>query len=191
MKVRYIFRPVGLIFLCLLISFFPCQGQTKEQATYTLSDQDAETINSILKYALGGMDTISNEMHTDFWHIVNKYGGRIEDIQRLGTKKKLLDFIEETGMKYQRSFYEDALISFRTRKPFESKKRKELNKKLNIDRIEKNALLMEKIANQTPVPYHEGEIVFDEEMIIGVLENLDATFDLFNYNLEILYSKTY
>ena len=99
--------------------------------------------------------------------------------------------MSETGISYQRAFYEDALISVRTGKPFESKKRKLLSTKLEKDRFEKNELLMINIASKTPIPYNNEKIVFDEEIINRILENLDAAFILFEHNLDILYSEKY
>ena len=182
---------IGLCLLFLFSILSSCQTSSNKQKTYSLSEQDAETIKSILKFSMGSMDTVSKEMHNDFWQVINKYGGNPNDIENLGSKEHLIDFINETAAFYQRAFYEDALVSLKTGKSFESDKRKKLDLSLDKDRVKKNAALMEKIASKTPIPYNGSEVVFDEEIINGVLENLDAAFILFKHNLDILYSKTY
>jgi hypothetical protein len=83
------------------------------------------------------------------------------------------------------------LISVRTGKPYKSEKRKVLSTKLEKDRFEKNELLMINIANKTPILHNNEEIIFDEVNIKLILENLDATFILFEHNLDILYSEKY
>lgn len=187
----FILRAVSFTLFFLTATLSSCQGQSNDQKSISLSGQDAVTIKTVLKFSIASMDTVSEEMHTDFWKVVKKNGGNPNNINELGSKEKIKNFINETGISYQRTFYEDALISFRTGKPFESKKRKELNTKLEDDRVEKNTLLMIKIANKTPIPYNGEEIVLDEEIIKSILENIDAAFILFEHNLDILYSEKY
>ena len=57
--------------------------------------------------------------------------------------------------------------------------------------MEKNKLLMIKIANKTPIIFNGVEIIFDEEKIKIILENLDSVFISFEKNLDILYSEKY
>jgi hypothetical protein len=188
--IKILFWAIGISILSLLPSLSSCQT-TSQKKSYTLSQEDAETVKSILKFSMGSMDTVSNEMHSEFWKIVNKCGGNPENMDEIGSKEKLIEFINNTGTFYQRAFYQDALISYRTGKPFESEERKKLDENIGQDRIEKNALLMEKIANKTAVPYNGTEVIIDEEIITGVLENLDVAMSIFKHNIDILYGKTY
>jgi len=137
------------------------------------------------------MDTVSEEMHADFWKVVIKNGGNPNNIKEIGSIDKIKEVLIEIGISYQKAFYEDALISYRTGKSFESIKRKKLNTKLENTRIEKNKLLMIKIANQEPISFNGKEIVLDEEKIKSILKNIDGAFILFEYNLNILYSEKY
>jgi hypothetical protein len=188
---KIIFQVVSFILFAISTTLSSCQGQSKNQKTIPLSTQDAQTIKTILKFSIASMDTVSEEMYADFWKVVKKNGGNPNDINEIGPKETIKKFMSETAISYQRAFYEDAMISVRTGKPFESKKRKVLSTKLEKDRMEKNELLMINIANKTPIPYNNEEIVLDEEIIKRILENLDAAFILFEHNLDILYSKIY
>lgn len=187
----FILRAVSFTLLVITATLFFCQGQPNNKKSFSLRGQDAETIKTIFKFSMARMDTVSEEMHADFWKVVKKYGGNPNNIKEIGSKEKINEFMSETGISYMKVFYQDALISFRTGKPFESIKRKELNTKLEEGRIETNKSLMIKIASKTPIPYYGEEIVFDEEIIKSILENLDAAFILFEHNLDILYSEKY
>ena len=188
---KFILQAVSFTLFTIATILSSCQGQSKNQKTISLSTQDAETIKTILKFSISSMDTVSEEMHADFWKVIKKNGGNPNKINEIGPKETIKKFMAETGISYQRAFYEDALISVRTGNPFESEKRKVLSTKLEKDRFEKNELLMINIANKTPIPYNNDEIVLDEEIIKRILENLDAAFILFEHNLDILYSKKY
>lgn len=190
-KSKFILQAIICTFFVIGANLSTCQSQTNKQKLYSLTGQDALTIKTILKFAIASMDTVSVKMHTDFWKIVNKNGKNPNNINELGQKEKIKEFINKTGTSYQKEFYEDALISLRSGKSFESKKRKELNSNLDKVRVEKNELLMMKIANKSPVPYNGREIVLDEEIIKRILENIDIAFILFEHNLDILYSKIY
>jgi len=185
------FRAFIFIFIVFYTIITSCQGQSSVEKLYSLSGQDAETIKSIINFSISSMDTVSEEMHINFWKVVKKNGGNPNNIKELGSKEKVKEFIRETGISYQKAFYEDALISLRTGKPFESIKRKELNVKLEEERMEKNKLLMIKIANKTPILFNGVEIIFDEEIIKIILKNLNAVFISFEKNLDILYSEKY
>lgn len=140
---------------------------------------------------MGSMDTVSKDMHSAFWEVINKNGGNPDNINDLGPKKQLIDFINSTGIFYQRTFYKDALVSYTTGKSFKSEERKKLEENFERDRIKENALLMEKIASKKFVTYNGMEIVIDEIIINGIIENLDVAMNNFIHNINILYSKNY
>lgn len=188
--IKTLYWALGISILALLPQLSSCQTSSQEKS-YSLSQKDAESVKSILKFSISGMDTITNEMHSEFWGIVNKYGGNPNNIEEIGSKDQLVSFINTTGTFYQRAFYQDALISYRTGKPYEGKSRKKLNESLGTDRIEKNTQLMEKIARRTPILYNGTEVILDEVIITSVLENLDMAMDIFKHNINILYNKTY
>ena len=123
-NLKFNFRAFIFIFIVFYTIITSCQGQSNVEKPYSLSGQDAETIKSIINFSIISMDTVSEEMHINFWKVVQKNGGNPNNIKELGSKEKIKEFIRETGISYQKAFYEDALISLRTGKPFESIKRK-------------------------------------------------------------------
>jgi len=143
---------------------------------------------------MSSMDTVSLEMHTLFWKIVDENGGNPDNIFDIGSKEQMINHINNNATFYQRAFYKDALVSFKTGKPFKSEEREmfeEKNETIGQEQIQKSAELMQKIANKNPIPYNGTEIVMDDELINSVLENLDMAMNILKHNLDILYSKPY
>lgn len=186
---KIVYWALGISLLALLPTLSSCQSTTKSKE-YILSQKEEGSIRDILKFSMS-MDTVAKEMHTEFWNIINKNGGNPDNIVGIGSKEHLIHFINTTGTYYQRAFYKDALVSLKTGKSYTSEERKILEKTIDKDRVSKNVQLMEKIATQTPIPYNGTEIVFDQDIINGVLENLDLAMDIFKHNINILYNKTY
>ena len=190
-KLSFIVRVIYTILSINTACFFYCQGQSKKQNLYTLRGQDAEIIKSIFKFSMASLDTVTEEMHADFWKVIKRNGGNPNNIFEIGPKDITINFINETGTLYLKTFYEDALISVKTGKPFESVKRKDLNTKLDEVRLEKNESLMIKIANKEPIPYNNEEIVLNEVIINRIIKNLDIAINLYRFNLDILYTEKY
>lgn len=160
------------------------------QNIYSLNKEDEQKVEEIYKSALS-LDTISVDIHREFWSIVNKYGGVPAKIEQLGKKEKSDSFIDEVGLPYQREFYQDALISLKKGKIVQSENRKILEDKLTKERSSKNQDLMEKISKKMPVPYHGENIIFDEEIIQNILRNLDEAISTFKYNITLLFDSNY
>ena len=188
-KIKFIIRAASVMLIILTAYSSSCRAQSNNEKHYILTDEDAQTIKKIIEFSL--IDTVSEELHTNFWKVVKKYGGNPNNIKELGSKEKTINYINEIGISYMRIFYEDALISLQTGRPYESEKRKELNTKLNADRVDKNLGIMKNIANKKPIPYNGQEIIIDETIIKTILRNLEASYILFEYNLDILYSEYY
>jgi len=76
-------------------------------------------------------------------------------------------------------FWEDALWAYRNLEFFKSSMREKVEKKylrygmVSQARIDQNDEIILKIANRTPLPVQGEEIVFDENMILMTLENLE------------------
>jgi len=76
-------------------------------------------------------------------------------------------------------FWEDALWAYRNQEFFKSMMREKVEKKylrygmVSQARIDQNDEIILKIANRTPLPVQGEEIVFDENMILMTLENLE------------------
>jgi len=76
-------------------------------------------------------------------------------------------------------FWEDALWAYRNQEFFKSTMREKVEKKylrrgmVSQARIDQNDEIILKIANRTPLPIQGDEIVFDENMILMTLENLE------------------
>ena len=76
-------------------------------------------------------------------------------------------------------FWEDALWAYRKQEFFKSTMREKVEKKylrygmVSQARIDQNDEIILKIANRTPLPVQGEEIVFDENMILMTLENLE------------------
>lgn len=187
---KILYWSIGISILANSSSLFIEKLTENNQKSYPLSEQDALVVKSILKFSMG-MDTVSKEIHSDFWEVVNRNGGNPNNINDLGTKENLIDFINKTGMFYQREFYKDALVSYKSGKVYESEYRKKINQTIDKDRIAKNTALMKKIATKSAIQYEGKEVVLNEEIINRILENLDFAFVLLKHNLDILYSKQY
>lgn len=187
---KILYWSIGFSILANSSSLFSQKLTENKQKSYSLSEQDAVVVKSILKFSMS-MDTVSKEMHSDFWKILNRNGGNPDNIKDLGTKENLINFINETGVFYQREFYKDALISYKSGKIYESEYRKKLNQSIEKDRLAKNTALMQKIVTKTHIQYEGKGVVLDDEIISRILENLDFAFVLLKHNLDILYSKSY
>ena len=76
-------------------------------------------------------------------------------------------------------FWEDALWAYRKQEFFKSTMREKVERKylkygiISQARIDQNDEIILKIANRTPLPVQGEEIVFDENMILMTLENLE------------------
>lgn len=156
---------------------------------YSLNDKDEIEIKSILKVSMQG-DTLPKEKYIEFWSIIDRYGGNPHNIEQLGSKEKLLDFIDDIGLQYQKAFYEDALISLRTGQEYESEDRNRLGKKLSDERKLKNSELMARISKKQTIEFQGENIVFDEDIIEYILNNIDRAFSVFKYNIDMLYNKS-
>ncbi len=184
------------ILLCSILIFFININEGISQVKYNkskrLNNEDSTSIRYVLDKCNNPTDTLTEEYHTIFWSIVNKNGGNPDNIVGIGSKKDRINILHQIAIGYQKSFFEDALISLKTGKPYNSNKRAEFNKeirKINNERFIKNKELMSKIAQKIPVPINGKEIVFTEELVLNVLKNLDSRFKLIETNLNILYNK--
>ena len=82
---------------------------------------------------------------------------------------------------YQPLFWQDALIAVQTGKPHKSQQREDCEKRLmakgllSTERIDKNNMLISKIAAKESIPWQGQQVVLDEHAILGVLNNLQDT----------------
>ena len=189
-------KKIFQIILCSILIFFININESISQVKYNksifLNKDDSTSIRYIISKCVNPTDTLTKEYHNIFWSIVNNNGGKPENILGIGSKKDRIQFLHQTAIGYQKTFFEDALISLKTGKPFTSNKRLEYNKeirKINNERYIKNNELMSNIAKKIPVPYNGQEIVFTEELVLNVLKNLDSAFSLIEFNLNLLYNK--
>ena len=87
---------------------------------------------------------------------------------------------------YMNLFYKDALISLRLGQSFKSTERKEMeNKLLEKDimtqkRYDENNKLIYSIANKLPVETEQGDIIFSEEYIQIIIEEINKVHNRIN-----------
>jgi tetratricopeptide (TPR) repeat protein len=171
------------IFFISLFAYNYCLSQ--KEFVYKLSIKDSTTLDFILKSCF--KDSLKNENKMIFWDIVNKHGGDFKDIKDFWNMKSIEYFkVNE----YMRLFYNDALVSIESKKPFKSIQRTETESKFNLtyrELFNKNDSLMIEIAKENQVFYEGRDVLFTKELVLKVIENLDHMFELLEYNINSLY----
>ena len=182
-------RNTRLLIIGLFIAFIVlCQSRKKD--VISINQADYEEIKRIDKLAYSLTDTIDSISHNRFWTIIDKYGGDPKKIDNLGDKQNELDYINEF-LPYERMFYEDALVSLKAGKPFQSEKRRLLGEKLLPKIRQEKEELMLKITLRQPITFQNTKIILDENAIHRILENMDFGTKTTKKKLDILYDRNY
>jgi hypothetical protein len=140
-----------------------------------LSIEDKKRFQEILLQVMQNPDGLNLPLRKEFWSIMEKSGE---------ATPKSIEYLKDlmTGItsKYQRLFYEDAMLALNKGTPEKSIARENYEKHLleigaiTDWRIKENERLIEKVAQQKPIPIGTQEIVLNEEMIKVVLSQLDV-----------------
>lgn len=171
--------------LLFLITGVFCQGQKP----YTkMNNLDKEYFQKIL-LPIFQPTPIDEETKNQFWNFINNYDAKevVTDFTEFGNN------LLSIGYQYNLMFYEDALISLKSNSFYKSKEREEFENsvlKNNKDRVIKNDILLNNIANKTPVPYNGDSIIFTMEIIQYILDNYSQSFDVIANNIKYVFSES-
>ena len=178
------------LLLLLAIAAFVAVCYNLQKRVAKINDTDYEEVKQIIRLAYTPTDSIDFKSHERFWEIIDKYGGNPKYIDKLGDKQEEFDNIAEF-LPYQYAFYEDARISLKQGKPYESEKRKQLGEMLPVKILKEEENLMLKIASRQPVPVRDTLVILNEQAINNVLQNLDSLMMAARKKLDILYDRDY
>ena len=143
-------------------------------------------MHHIMDFCVNAKDTVSIDMHRDFWETVDKNGGVAKYLDVYGLNLSVEELMAELGISYWEAYYEDALIAYRTGEFFESEKRKTSGAYIDSEEYEYRNCEIQKIANREPVLSGDEEIVVDEELIILMNKTIQDMSGTFRYNFKVL-----
>ena len=158
--------------------------ETYEGVVNSISYEDKQKFREIVTGVLRGNPTyLTNSVHKEFWSIWDKW---IELDGNWSPEEfdRFMVWLRRTmtgiATVYQKLFWEDALWATTSGRPFKSSLRDKLEKEylrkglLNEWRIEQNEILINKIANKEAVSTDGRKVLFDENTIRLVLDNLES-----------------
>lgn len=144
------------------------------------SEEEKSLLKNIIILTIKDEEMPTEEIHKKFWDILNNVSNRANIHVSPNEINQIKDLLGEVSSTYDKYFYEDALESLRIGRAYKSKKRNDYEmylKTLGVssDRFDKNQRLMEQIAQKLPItdPYTGEEVVFTEELINTIIENLE------------------
>ena len=156
-----------------------------------LSVGEKEELGRIYKKVINVNEEVDAKTHASFWSIVNRHGGSLAEIEGIETKLRMHFIVDSVMTSYQKLFYQDALISIKTGKPFTSVERSGWNTRISQDRVSKNNELMTRIAAKKPIPTQGGSVVLTSAMATEILTNMDLKVAFAKQKVDILYNKNY
>ena len=192
-----------LILLCLPMIGFGQQQYTRNNPVNKLKE-----IKLAKSFLLS--EEIDANIHKEFWEIINTKYKDIDKRERffMDIDKEIeeLFLAVNIGM---RLFYKDALVSLKNGKPYMSKEREDWYETDIIKRMEEaqpksgetevyrvkdgHNEMIEKIAKNIPVynAQYNTDILFTEEMINGIILNLDNEITKVKERLNIILDESY
>lgn len=150
-------------------------AQSQRDPLDNLSSREKIRFGEIIKGVLSDPNYLTRDIHDEFWRLRDKIGSL-----SAAEEQKERDMMVGTAT-YQRYFYEDALWALKKGSPYKSLQRENFEKRLlKIGvipewRIKENEALIEKIATKKEVPHGGSYIIFTEELILKILDGLEAT----------------
>lgn len=169
--------------------FASLQRANTDREYYAMSIKDMETIESIMVYSLIADNALTMDMHTQFWEIIDRYGGVIANIEGMDVEVNVDETLAELGFSYLQAYYEDALIAYRTGEFVESENRKALSAHISKEAIEYRNDLILIIANREPLSYDGEKTVMDEELLTQLKNEAEDRCNTMRYNIETLYDR--
>ena len=159
------------------------------EESFAISKKDSKLMHHIMDFCVNAKDTVSIDMHRDFWETVDKNGGVAKYLDVYGLNLSVEELMAELGISYWEAYYEDALIAYRTGGYFESDKRKFLGTYLDSEVFEYSNYEIYKIANREPILEDDEEVVRDEEQIVQLKKERENKNNTIRYNLNVLYDR--
>ena len=159
------------------------------EESFAISKKDSKLMHHIMDFCVNAKDTVSIDMHRDFWETVDKNGGVAKYLDVYGLNLSVEELMAELGISYWEAYYEDALIAYRTGEYFESDKRKFLGTYLDSEVFEYSNYEIYKIANREPILEDDEEVVRDEEQIVQLKKERENKNNTIRYNLNVLYDR--
>ncbi|OPB98219.1 hypothetical protein BAS10_06190 [Elizabethkingia meningoseptica] len=154
-----------------------------------LNNKDREKMKSILQAIATKTVPVNSKEHREFWKIIKKNGGNPNKIDGLGKDGDLIRILDSHMTRYIISFYEDALISHETGIVHLSNERKELGIRVSKERLVEDEEVLYSISKGIPIKDDEGELLFDDALIMGLLGATRNNYELMMYNITILFSE--
>ncbi|WP_260211156.1 hypothetical protein [Elizabethkingia anophelis] len=165
--------------------------QRSKNGIVYLNTKDREKVKSILQAIAAKTVPVSPKEHREFWRIVKKNGGNPNKIAGLEKDGDLIRILDSHMTRYIISFYEDALISYETGIVHLSNERKELHFSVSKERLKEDEEVLYSISKRIPIKDDEGEIFFDDALIMGLLGATRNNYELMMYNITVLFNKEY
>ena len=153
---------------------------------YVMDAMDYDQVDHIVSFCTKGDDTLTIDMHREFWETVDRNSGVPENLNVYGLNLSVEELMAEMGISFWEAYYEDALIAYRTGEFFESEKRKTSGAYIDSEEYEYRNCEIQKIANREPVLSGDEEIVVDEELIILMNKTIQDMSGTFRYNFKVL-----
>lgn len=91
--------------------------------------------------------------------------------------------------RYAISFYEDALVTYETGTVHLSNERKELSSRVSKQRLEEDENILCCISKRIPVIDGKDELLFDDNLILGLLGATRNHYELMQHNITTLLNK--
>ncbi|WP_407484518.1 hypothetical protein [Elizabethkingia miricola] len=179
------FKRTFIAFTTVLANHLSSQ-RTKNGVVH-LGDKDREKMKTILRAIVTKADTVSSKEHREFWKIIKKNGGDPYKIAGLEKNGDLIKILDSHKTRYAISFYEDALISYETGTVHLSNERKELSSRVSKQMLEEDENILCCISKRTPVIDGKDELLFDDDLILGLLGATRNYYELMQRNIVILY----
>ena len=178
-----------IAFTTVLANRFSPQ-RSKNEIVY-LNSKDSEKMKAILQDVATKTVPVSPKEHREFWSIVKKNGGDPNKIVGLEKDGDLIRILDSHMTRYTISFYEDALISYETGIVYLSNERKELGLRISKERLKEDEEVLYCISKRIPIKDDEGELLFDDVLIMGLLGATRNHYELIMYNITVLFNKEY
>lgn len=152
-------------------------GTAPTEAKSQLSAKEQARFKAIMLGVETDPSYMTPHIRAEFWALIDKGKVSSEDEQHLKNSVLLLSL-------YVRSFWRDALSSFKSGHPVESAERRMYESRLTetvspeaaAQRISKDNDIIAKIAAHKPVVVRGTTVLLDQDMIQNVLNGADAAF---------------
>ena len=178
---------LALIIALAVPGFVSAEQIRGEELLGRLAPKETQRYTEIIRGVMsGGDDYLSEPIRREFWSIFCLFASMDNSSCTVELKTEITSLLKEMVTfitPLQKMFWQDALDSYRAKRPIRSILREKLEKEylnkglITDSRVQQNKSLIEKIANREPIGTASGDILFDESMIHAVLsnaENLEA-----------------